>query len=122
MIGAHITNLLFVLGISILVGGLRYSSIHVSPHNTLLNSNLLLAVMLVVFVPSALHHGSMFETPLHHFQFWVVMSFALLAFYLLSYTYQFFTHKTYLPLAPNLFSKRPIYGIPRCWRPHWWCL
>lgn len=105
MIGALITNLLFVLGISILVGGLRYSSIHISPHNTLLNSNLLLAVMLVVFVPSALHHGSMFKTPLHHFQFSVVMSFALLAFYLLSYTYQFFTHKSLFTLGPKPFEQ-----------------
>ncbi len=101
LIGALITNLLLVLGISIVLGGLRHSSIKLRPQNTLLNSNLLLAVMLVVFVPSALHHGSMFKTPTHHFQFSVVMSFALLTFYLLSYAYQFFTHKSLFILRTN---------------------
>ncbi len=98
MIGALITNLLLVLGISILLGGLRHRSIQISRQNTLLNSNLLLAVMLVVLVPSALHHGMIFKTSMHHFQFSVVMSFALLAFYLLSYAYQFFTHKSLFAL------------------------
>jgi Ca2+:H+ antiporter len=61
-------------------------------NTSLLNAKLLLAVMLVAFVPSTLLHFGMFQSSQHHRDYSTLVSIVLLVFYGLSYIYQFFTH------------------------------
>lgn len=92
LVGGLVTNLLLVLGVATLVGGLRYRRLTISSSATLLNAKLLLAVMLVAFVPSALNHLNMFRSGGHHENYSLLLSIALLIFYALSHVYQFVTH------------------------------
>ncbi len=92
LVGGLVTNLLLVLGVATLVGGLRHRRLRISTSATLLNAKLLLAVMLVAFVPSALDHLSMFRSTEHHESYSLFLSVTLLFFYALSHVYQFVTH------------------------------
>jgi Ca2+:H+ antiporter len=92
LVGGLVTNLLLVLGVATVVGGLRFRRMDISANTAVLNSKLLLAVMLVAFVPSALSHLKAFQSAEHHEDYSVLLSVALLIFYALSYVYQFFTH------------------------------
>lgn len=92
LVGGLVTNLLLVLGVATVVGGLRFRRMDISANTAVLNSKLLLAVMLVAFVPSALSHLKAFQSTEHHENYSVLLSVALLIFYGLSYVYQFFTH------------------------------
>jgi len=92
LVGGLVTNLLLVLGIACLLGGLKYRRMTIHGNTTVLNSKLLLAVMLVAFVPSALDHLKLFQSNEHHETYSLLLSIALLLFYALSNVYQFFTH------------------------------
>jgi Ca2+:H+ antiporter len=92
LVGGLVTNLLLVLGVATLVGGLQYRRLTINSSATLLNAKLLLAVMLVAFVPSALNHLSMFRSGDHHENYSIFLSVTLLLFYALSHVYQFVTH------------------------------
>lgn len=92
LVGGLVTNLLLVLGLAAVVGGLRYRRIPISANTALLNAKLLLAVMLVAFVPSTLNHLRAFQSDDHHQDYSVLLAVVLLVFYGLSYVYQFFTH------------------------------
>lgn len=105
LVGGLVTNLLLVLGISTVVGGLRHSRMSISTSTALLNSKLLLAVMMVAFVPSALNHLGMFQSGDHHTNYSQLLAVALLIFYGLSYVYQFFTHGELFRELPKPFEK-----------------
>ena len=92
LVGGLVTNLLLVLGMAAVVGGIRYRQMTFSANTSLLNAKLLLAVMLVAFVPSTLLHFGMFQSSQHHRDYSTLVSVFLLIFYGLSYIYQFFTH------------------------------
>ena len=92
LVGGLVTNLLLVLGLAAVVGGLRYRRMAISANTALLNAKLLLAVMLVAFVPSTLSHLRAFQSDEHHQDYSVLLAVVLLVFYGLSYVYQFFTH------------------------------
>jgi Ca2+:H+ antiporter len=92
LVGGLVTNLLLVLGTASVVGGLLYRRMEINTSMSILNAKLLLAVMLVAFVPSALKNLNMFHHSDHHESYSVLLSVALLLFYALSYVYQFFTH------------------------------
>ncbi len=92
LVGGLVTNLLLVLGVAAVVGGLRYRRMTISANTALLNAKLLLAVMLVAFVPSTLNHLRAFRSDDHHQDYSVLLAVVLLVFYGLSYVYQFFTH------------------------------
>ena len=92
LVGGLVTNLLLVLGMAAVVGGIRYRQMNFSANTSLLNAKLLLAVMLVAFVPSTLLHFGMFQSSQHHRDYSTLVSVFLLIFYGLSYIYQFFTH------------------------------
>lgn len=93
LVGGLVTNLLLVLGCASIVGGLLYRRMPISMSTALLNAKLLLAVMLVAFVPSALEHLNMFHDTKRSEDYSVLLSVALLIFYGLSYVYQFLTHR-----------------------------
>ena len=92
LVGGLVTNLLLVLGVAAVVGGMRFRQMTFSANTSLLNAKLLLAVMLVAFVPSTLLHLGMFQSSQHHREYSILVSVFLLIFYGLSYIYQFFTH------------------------------
>ena len=92
LVGGLVTNLLLVLGMAAVVGGIRSRQMNFSANTSLLNAKLLLAVMLVAFVPSTLLHFGMFQSSQHHRDYSTLVSVFLLIFYGLSYIYQFFTH------------------------------
>lgn len=92
LVGGLVTNLLLVLGVASVVGGLRHRRMAISANTALLNAKLLLAVMLVAFVPSTLNHLRAFQSDDHHRDYSVLLAVVLLVFYGLSYVYQFFTH------------------------------
>jgi len=92
LVGGLVTNLLLVLGMAAVVDGIRYRQMTFSANTSLLNAKLLLAVMLVAFVPSTLLHFGMFQSSQHHRDYSTLVSVFLLIFYGLSYIYQFFTH------------------------------
>ena len=92
LVGGLVTNLLLVLGMAAVLGGIRYRQMTFSANTSLLNAKLLLAVMLVAFVPSTLLHFGMFQSSQHHRDYSTLVSVFLLIFYGLSYIYQFFTH------------------------------
>jgi len=94
LVGGLVTNLLLVLGVAAVVGGMRFRQMTFSANTSLLNAKLLLAVMLVAFVPSTLLHFGMFQSSQHHREYSTLVSVFLLIFYGLSYIYQFFTHGT----------------------------
>jgi Ca2+:H+ antiporter len=101
LVGGLVTNLLLVLGIAAVLGGLRHRRMQIKAGTALLNSKLLMAVMMVAFVPSVLMHLRMFPSMEHHLKYSVVMAVTLLIFYALSYVYQFFTHG-------ELFREMPL--------------
>ncbi len=92
LVGGLVTNLLLVLGMAAVVGGIRFHQMTFNANTSLLNAKLLLAVMLVAFVPSTLLHFGMFQSSQHHRDYSTLVSIVLLVFYGLSYVYQFFTH------------------------------
>jgi Ca2+:H+ antiporter len=92
LVGGLVTNLLLVLGVATVVGGVRHRRMQISASTALLNAKLLMAVMMVAFVPSALNHLGMFRSGSHHTGYSLLLALALLVFYGLSYVYQFFTH------------------------------
>jgi Ca2+:H+ antiporter len=92
LVGGLVTNLLLVLGVAAVVGGMRFHQMTFNANTSLLNAKLLLAVMLVAFVPSTLLHFGMFQSSEHHRDYSTLVSIVLLVFYGLSYVYQFFTH------------------------------
>ena len=92
LVGGLVTNLLLVLGVAAVVGGIRFQQMTFNANTSLLNAKLLLAVMLVAFVPSTLLHFGMFQSSQHHRDYSTLVSIVLLIFYGLSYVYQFFTH------------------------------
>ena len=92
LVGGLVTNLLLVLGVAAVVGGIRFHQMTFNANTSLLNAKLLLAVMLVAFVPSTLLHFGMFQSSQHHRDYSTLVSIVLLVFYGLSYVYQFFTH------------------------------
>ena len=92
LVGGLVTNLLLVLGVAAVVGGMRFHQMTFNANTSLLNAKLLLAVMLVAFVPSTLLHFGMFQSSQHHRDYSTLVSIVLLVFYGLSYVYQFFTH------------------------------
>ena len=92
LVGGLVTNLLLVLGVAAVVGGMRFHQMTFNANTSLLNAKLLLAVMLVAFVPSTLLHFGMFQSSQHHRDYSTLVSIVLLVFYGLSYIYQFFTH------------------------------
>ena len=108
LVGGLVTNLLLVLGVAALVGGLRYRRMTISTNTALLNSKLLLAVMMVAFVPSALNHLGMFRSGGHHENFSLLLAVALLVFYALSYVYQFFTHGDLFRQGPQPFETEEL--------------
>lgn len=110
LVGGLVTNLLLVLGVSTVVGGLRYSRMTISTSTALLNSKLLLAVMMVSFVPSALNHLGMFRSAEHHSSYSQLLAIALLVFYGLSYVYQFFTHGELFRTMPRPFDHEALDG------------
>ena len=93
LVGGLVTNLLLVLGLAALFGGLKNRTLAFNANTALLNSKLLLAVVLVSFVPGILDHLNKFDSEQSHEQFSIILSIALLVFYGLSFVYQFFTHK-----------------------------
>jgi Ca2+:H+ antiporter len=101
LVGGLVTNLLLVLGMAAVVGGIRFRQMKFSANTSLLNAKLLLAVMLVAFVPSTLLHFGMFQSSEHHRDYSAIVSIFLLVFYGLSYIYQFFTHG-------KLFNDSPL--------------
>ena len=105
LVGGLVTNLLLVLGVSAVVGGLRYRRMEISASVALLNSKLLMAVMMVSFVPSALNHLGSFQSSDHHTDYSKLLALALLLFYGLSYVYQFFTHGEMFKDLPKPFEK-----------------
>jgi Ca2+:H+ antiporter len=92
LVGGLVTNLLLVLGVAAIVGGIRFHQMTFNANTSLLNAKLLLAVMLVAFVPSTLLHFGIFQSSQHHRDYSTLVSIVLLVFYGLSYVYQFFTH------------------------------
>jgi len=92
LVGGLVTNLLLVLGAAAFVGGMRYRRMAINTHTALLNAKLLMAVMMVAFVPSALMHLRMFASMDRHIGYSLLMAACLLVFYGLSYVYQFLTH------------------------------
>jgi Ca2+:H+ antiporter len=105
LVGGLVTNLLLVLGVAALAGGMRFQRMTISANTALLNSKLLLAVMMVAFVPSALNHFNMFRSSEHHENYSELLAVALLVFYGLSYVYQFFTHGHLFNDAPRPFDQ-----------------
>jgi Ca2+:H+ antiporter len=118
LVGGLVTNLLLVLGISAVVGGLRHSRMTISTSTALLNSKLLMAVMMVSFVPSALNHLGMFRTSDHHSQYSQLLAISLLIFYGLSYVYQFFTHGELFREMPKPFDQEFLEGNSDAAGPH----
>lgn len=93
LVGGLVTNLLLVLGLAALFGGLKNQTLAFNAKTALLNSKLLLAVVLVSFVPGILDHLNKFDSDQSHEQYSIIVSIALLIFYALSFVYQFVTHK-----------------------------
>lgn len=93
LVGGLVTNLLLVLGLAALFGGLKNRTLAFNAKTAMLNSKLLLAVVLVSFIPGILDHLNKFDSEQSHEQYSIIMSITLLIFYGLSFVYQFFTHK-----------------------------
>ncbi|MFZ9951685.1 MAG: calcium/proton exchanger [Vulcanococcus sp.] len=110
LVGGLVTNLLLVLGVATVVGGIRHRRMPISAGSALLNSKLLMAVMMVAFVPSALNRLGMFRSVSHHTTYSLLMAVALLVFYALSYVYQFFTHGELFRTMPRPFENEPLPG------------
>jgi len=108
LVGGLVTNLLLVLGVAAVVGGVRYRRMAISTNTAVLNSKLLLAVMMVAFVPSALNHLGMFRSGTHHENYSLLLAAALLVFYALSYVYQFFTHGELFRDTPQPFETEEL--------------
>ena len=89
MVGGLVTNLLLVLGLAALLGGLKNQTLPFKVKTALLNSKLLLAVVLVSFVPGMLDHLNQFDSKQSHEQYSIILSIALLVFYALSFVFQF---------------------------------
>lgn len=89
MVGGLVTNLLLVLGLAALFGGLKNQTLPFKAKTALLNSKLLLAVVLVSFVPGMLDHLNQFDSKQSHEQYSIILSVALLVFYALSFVFQF---------------------------------
>ncbi|MDA1170402.1 MAG: calcium/proton exchanger [Cyanobacteria bacterium] len=89
MVGGLVTNLLLVLGLAALFGGLKNQTLPFKVKTALLNSKLLLAVVLVSFVPGMLDHLNQFDSQQSHEQYSIILSIALLVFYALSFVFQF---------------------------------
>ena len=89
MVGGLVTNLLLVLGLAALLGGLKNQTLPFKAKTALLNSKLLLAVVLVSFVPGMLDHLNQFDSKQSHEQYSIILSIALLVFYALSFVFQF---------------------------------
>lgn len=104
LVGGLVTNLLLVLGLAAVVGGLRHRRVQISSNAALLNSNLLLAVVMVAFVPSALNQVGMFRSSTHQTGYSQLVALALLVFYCLSYVYQFLTHGDLFRDGPRPFD------------------
>lgn len=113
LVGGLVTNLLLVLGVATVVGGLRFRRMQISASTALLNAKLLMAVMMVAFVPSALNHLGMFRSGGHHTTYSLLLALALLVFYGLSYVYQFFTHGELFREMPMPFEQEPLHGRAR---------
>lgn len=110
LVGGLVTNLLLVLGVATVVGGLRFQRMQISASTALLNAKLLMAVMMVAFVPSALNHLGMFRSSSHHTGYSLVLAAVLLVFYGLSYIYQFFTHGELFREMPRPFAGEQLDG------------
>ncbi len=89
IVGGLVTNLLLVLGLAALLGGLKNQTLPFKVKTALLNSKLLLAVVLVSFVPGMLDHLNQFDSQQSHEQYSIILSIALLVFYALSFVFQF---------------------------------
>ncbi|MDA0292078.1 MAG: calcium/proton exchanger, partial [Cyanobacteria bacterium] len=89
LVGGLVTNLLLVLGLAALFGGLKNQTLPFKVKTALLNSKLLLAVVLVSFVPGMLDHLNQFDSQQSHEQYSIILSIALLVFYALSFVFQF---------------------------------
>jgi Ca2+:H+ antiporter len=112
LVGGLVTNLLLVLGLAAVVGGFRHRRMQIRAGTALLNAKLLMAVMMVAFVPSALMHLRMFPSMEHHLKYSLVMAVTLLVFYALSYVYQFFTHGELFRDMPLPFGSDPLTPDP----------
>ncbi len=88
-----LTGGLYEIVLDALVGSFQNRTLAFNANTALLNSKLLLAVVLVSFVPGILDHLNKFDSEQSHEQFSIIASIALLVFYGLSFVYQFFTHK-----------------------------
>lgn len=109
LVGGLVTNLLLVLGLATVVGGVRHRRMQISTGTALLNAKLLMAVMMVAFVPSALNHLGMFRSGDHHTAYSLLLAIALLLFYGLSYVYQFFTHGELFQELPMPFEHEALH-------------
>ena len=117
LVGGLVTNLLLVLGSASIMGGVLYRRMPLNVSTALLNAKLLMAVMLVAFVPSALERLNMFRSAEYSENYSVLLSVALLIFYGLSYVYQFFTHRDDfrvdqppLPFDVEVLEDQPRHG------------
>lgn len=108
LVGGLVTNLLLVLGVATIAGGMQHRRMAISTSTALLNAKLLMAVMMVAFVPSALNHLGMFRSADHHTGYSQTMAVALLVFYGLSYVYQFFTHGELFREMPRPFDQEVL--------------
>ena len=77
------------MGLAALLGGLKNQTLPFKVKTALLNSKLLLAVVLVSFVPGMLDHLNQFDSQQSHEQYSIILSIALLVFYALSFVFQF---------------------------------
>jgi len=90
--GAIIGNLTFVLGFSMLVGGLKFKEQKISAHLSGMNSTMLLIAFLSIMIPSLFHFVPVEHRGNDEQMLSLVVSVLLIATYLLSMVFSLKTH------------------------------
>jgi Ca2+:H+ antiporter len=107
--GAIIGNLTFVLGFSMLVGGLKFKEQKISTHLTGMNSTMLMIAFLSIMIPSMFHFVPVEHRGNDELMLSLVVSALLIATYLLSMVFSLKTH-SYLFRAKEEKGGKPKWG------------
>ncbi|MEW6721964.1 MAG: calcium/proton exchanger [Candidatus Micrarchaeota archaeon] len=91
--GSIIGNLLFVLGLSLFLGGLKYKEQKFSPHIGAMNSTMLMIAMMSLMVPSMFHFVPTEHRGDDEVQLSVAVAVLLMAVYGLSLVFSLKTHE-----------------------------
>lgn len=100
--GSVIGNVLLVLGLSMLAGGLKYKSQHFNPKTLDVSASMLLFAVIGLVVPAVFTHTVKPELMTTRYEgLSIVVAVILIAIYILSLLFSFYTHKDLYFVEPE---------------------